>query len=243
MRYVRFASLLVLIICAFSVCVCAEPDSTADTVPVEDVPVEAAPTIPVVALDPDTVQAIADAVLPSESIEEDSSEVTIPVVDLSPDTLDAISQAVEQALADSSAPEVPVNFSTEYTDGYYFICDCVLGEDLKIYVPVEFSVGSFAISDTGALTNMTLKSFETTVRIGHKSYTVKASSMGGLMYSENKFLGGGTIEFFDLNENVKESNISFLHNTPQAVPNSTYWIVLISIIIILGCLFCFIWRR
>lgn len=90
MRYVRsffFVLLLVAVVCT---AVHAEPDFPADTAAGETVPVDATSTIPVVALDPDSVQAIADAVLPTEADNLDPTEATTPVVDLSPEAVAAI---------------------------------------------------------------------------------------------------------------------------------------------------------
>lgn len=239
MRYVRFASLLVLIICAFSVCVCAEPDSTADTVPVEDVPVEVAPTIPVVALDPDTVQAIAEALLPTEADTADTTDPTIPVVELAPDSVAALSQGVADALVPSD-PDVAVYSSSPVGGGYYFVADCALGKNVKIYVPVDFAVDSFAVDKDGLvnMTNSTVYAFSQSF----PDYNISCSRFGRFTYRRSV---GGSYQTYDLNiSRIVDTNMSFFSSDPPvAVPVWQYWLVMIVVVIIVGALFCFFRRH
>ena len=50
------------------------------------------------------------------------------------------------------------------------------------------------------------------------------------------------VQAFDLNETVTDSNMSFLHDTPQAVPDSVFWVVLISVVMIGFLLVIFVKR-
>lgn len=119
----------------------------------------------------------------------------------------------------------------------------MLGDDLTIYVPVEFAVGGFSISDDGRLVNMTMNSFQTRVHVGRKTYIIAAHSMSPFVYWEQKLLGEGeVVQAFDLNETVTDSNMSFLHDTPQAVPDSVFWVVLISVVMIGFLLVIFVKR-
>ena len=63
------------------------------------------------------------------------------------------------------------------------------------------------------------------------------------VYWEQKLLGEGeVVQAFDLNETVTDSNMSFLHDTPQAVPDSVFWVVLISVVMIGFLLVIFVKR-
>lgn len=53
---------------------------------------------------------------------------------------------------------------------------------------------------------------------------------------------GEVVQAFDLNETVTDSNMSFLHDTPQAVPDSVFWVVLISVVMIGFLLVIFVKR-
>lgn len=244
MRYVRFVCLFVVIILSFSFSVFAEPEQPSDFVDESNVPLETSPDPQVVIIDPGSIQDIADALLPTETIPENTEEPTTPVIDISPDSISALASAIASAsgsgIGDTDISDNPIE---KLKDGYYFTCNCVLGDDLTIYVPVEFSIGGFSIDDNGRLRNMTSNPFRTRVHVGRKTYIISADSMSGFVYWENKLLGeGDVIQALNLNETVTDSNISFLHNTPQAVPTSVYFAIIISLIFLFGIL-GLIWRR
>ena len=173
-----------------------------------------------------------------------STEPSVPVVEISPDSISALASAIAAA-SDSAIGDTDIsdNPTEKLKDGYYFTCNSVLGDDLTIYVPVEFAVGGFSISDDGRLVNMTMNSFQTRVHVGRKTYIIAAHSMSPFVYWEQKLLGEGeVVQAFDLNETVTDSNMSFLHDTPQAVPDSVFWVVLISVVMIGFLLVIFVKR-
>ena len=88
-----------------------------------------------------------------------------------------------------------------------------------------------------------MNSFQTRVHVGRKTYIIAAHSMSPFVYWEQKLLGEGeVVQAFDLNETVTDSNMSFLHDTPQAVPDSVFWVVLISVVMIGFLLVIFVKR-
>lgn len=198
-----------------------------------------------VSLDPNTIQDLVDALNDAwDSRDALSDDTTNPVIDISPDSVEDLASSIGSVISNSMGSDSAIPYSNEeLSDGYYFVCNCVLGDNLKFCVPVEFAVGGFAKADTGELINMTSNTFSTTFRSGRKTYIITAPSMSYLTYYEMRSLPDGeSIQTFDLNETVIDSNMSFLHDTPQAVPDSTYWIVLIAVCI-LGFLLIAFFKR
>ena len=207
MRYVRsffFALVLVVSVCT---AVYAEPDFPSDTVSGETVSVGTTPTIPVVALDPDSVQAIADAILPTAADNLDPTEATTPVVDLSPEAVSAIGQAVSDALAVSDDPPVLVNSASPLSGGYFFEADCALGSGIRFYVPVDFAVDCFSIDD-GGLVNMTNSTIYA-MSPDFPTYTISCSRFGHFTYSRPSV--SGSYNTYDLNiTSIKKTNMSLI---------------------------------
>lgn len=70
-------------------------------------------------------------------------------------------------------------------------------------------------------------------------YIIYANRFGHFQYRRNS----SGYDYQDLNiTNISDTNISFLSDTPQAVPDSTYWIVLIAVCI-LGFLLIAFFKR
>lgn len=228
MHYVRsIFSGFFLVLFAFvcTVPVFAEPVVSDDPDIFQDFSAETAPSPGVVTLDPEQMQSILDALQPTEM---DVPEPTTPMVDISPGSIDALVEGIGSAVSENSTLSDGVEIDESY-NGYYIVIDCALGKGIKIPVPVEFAVDKFAISDDGHVTNMSVNKFETVLRIGMKRYEVVSFSMCDFSYREVSGLSGGVVQYYDLNETVVDSNISFLHNTPKAISPSVYWIVLIAV--------------
>lgn len=241
MRYVRsffFVLLLVAVVCT---AVHAEPDFPADTAAGETVPVDATSTIPVVALDPDSVQAIADAVLPTEADNLDPTEATTPVVDLSPEAVASIGQAVGDALAVSDDPPVLVNSASPLSGGYFFEADCALGSGVRFYVPVDFAVDCFSMDDDG-LVNMTNSTIYA-MSPDFPTYTISCSRFGHFTYRRPS--GSGSYNTYDLNiTSIKKTNMSLIDSDPPvALPTWQYWLVMIVVVVIFGAILCFFRRH
>lgn len=239
MRYVKSAGFLILAILCLSISVFAVDDVPIDTNPVADLPLETSPTIPVVSLDDDSIQAIAEALLPTEADTADTTDPTIPVVELAPDSVAALSQAVADVLVPSD-PDVAVYSSSPVGGGYYFVADCALGKNVKIYVPVDFAVDSFAVDKDGLvnMTNSTVYAFSQSF----PDYNISCSRFGRFTYRRSV---GGSYQTYDLNiSRIVDTNMSFFSSDPPvAVPVWQYWLVMIVVVIIVGALFCFFRRH
>lgn len=240
----RVFSLLLVLGCLFGLCL---PAYAVDDGQDSSFPSEPEPSVPTVALDDSSIQAIVDALVPSEPAGDDLSddtEPTIPVVDLTPDTVDAISQAVgasvsdalAQAAADSEDSLVAYS-SSGISGGYYFVCDCALGSNVKFWVPSDFASGSLAL-DNGGIVNMTNNSvYLMPDDSSLSSYTIYASRFNHFQYRRSGY------DYSDLNiRNISDTNISFLSGTSRAIPEQTLFIVLIAVILLGVLLLAFIKR-
>ena len=199
-------------------------------------------TVPVVALDPQSIQDIADAVNATEPTgnDVDIDETTpIPVVNLSLDSIGALSQAVSDAMAASAASDVPSPLAavSGVSGGYYFVADCALGSSVKFWVPADFASGSIAF-DGNNLINMTNSSIYLLSDSGFTNYTIYAPRFSHFQYRRDNTSGYSDLSI----RSVSDSNIDVLDDTPQAVPDAVFWVVLISVVILGFLILAFIRR-
>ena len=211
---------------------------------VDDMPTdpaeEATESLPsYVSLDPNTIQNLVDAFINAWDSRDALSDVdvTYPVIDISPDSVQSIAAGIGDAFADSQVPDVATNFFGSVSGGYYFVADCALGRGVKFWVPADFASGSIA-RDGNGLVNMTNSSIYLMPDSSSLSgYTIYASRFGHFQYRRAGY------DYQDLNiTNISDTNIAFLDSTLQAVPDSTYWIVLI-VVCILGFLLIAFFKR
>ena len=229
-----------LFLCVLS-CLCLVVGAV-DASPEDSVPSDLETTIPKIALDDETLQALIDALVPTESDGDTSSadsEPTIPSVELDPKSVDSIAEAMGEVLADAAAPEVAINFASSPKGGYYFIADCALGNNIKFWVPADFSSDSLSFDNDG-LINMTNSSIYIVADdSAYSNYTIYAPRFGHFQFRMNS----SGYDYHDLAiSGVADSNFSFLLDTPQAVPERMYFIVLVSIILLGLLLLAFIKR-
>lgn len=200
----------------------------------------------VVSIDPQSIEDIVGAFDAAQSARDElsaSTEPSVPVVEISPDSISALASSIAESLQNGDSGSVVLENPDLLKHGFYFTCDCAFQDNLTIYVPVEFSANAFSVDNNGDLVNMTLNTFETRVRLGRQIYVIRAPSMSGFTYHVETVSGSyDPMEVYDLEEHILESNISFLHNTPQAVPDSIFWVVLISVVMIGFLLVIFVKR-
>lgn len=242
MRYVRFICLFFAVVLSFGIVVCAEPGQSVDSIDESTIPLETSSDPQIVIIDPSSIQDIADALLPTEPIPENTEEPTAPMIDISPDSISALADAIVDSMQGNASASVPELFDSS-KHGYYFTCNCAFQENLTVYVPVEFSKEAFSLDDSGDIVNMTLKDFEFRIRKDRYIYVISAPSMSGFTYHIETLSGSfDPMEVYDFEESIIDSNISFLRNTPQAIPDWEYWSILLSVIVLFGSIFIF-WRR
>ena len=85
------------------------------------------------------------------------------VVSDSTDTIvssDSIAESVVSsdpvALAENEESISVLSDSGSLAGGYYFICDCVLGSNIKFYVPLEWAHDVFTYDNSGAPVNLSM---------------------------------------------------------------------------------------
>lgn len=237
-------------ICLLCVCLLVGVVGATDVLPAPAP--ESAPTVPSVVIDDQSIQDIVDALDPVINPSTDPVDATIPVatdppqVDLSPDAVDDIASAVGSAVADAVAPDpvddVPILYASGgIVGGYYFVADCALGQGVKFWVPADFAQGSITMASSGSLVNMTnstiyLMPDDSTL---NSSYTIQAPRFSSFQYRRD---ASGYV-WSDLNiSNISDTNISWLDDTPQAVPQSSYFVLIASILVI-GFLALFAFKR
>lgn len=96
--------------------------------------------------------------------------------------------------------------SDTFTGGYWFVCDCALGYDLKFYIPSDWSSGQFALDTSGAPVNMS----NSTVYAycpDYPDYTFSAARFSNFVYRANNYSN------LDLNiTDISDTNIDFLED-------------------------------
>ena len=240
-------------ICLLCVCLLVGVVAATDVLPAPAP--EPASTVPSVVIDDHSIQDIVDALEPIINPPTDPTDPVVatepiatdpPTVNLSPDAVDDISSAVGSAVADAVAPDpvddVPVLYASGgIVGGYYFVCDCALGNDIKFWIPADFASDSISIDGSGSLVNMTnstiyLMPDDTTI---NNNYTIQAPRFSSFQYRRDS--SGYTWSSLAIT-NISDTNISWLDDTPQAVPISRYFVLIASILVI-GFLFLFVFKR
>lgn len=237
----KYGRRFLLLLCLLS-CLCLVVGAV-DVLPDDTTVPDLEPTVPKVALDDETLQALVDALVPIEpdgDVAPSDSEPTVPSVILDPESVNSIAEAMGEVLADAAAPEVAVNFANSPMGGYYFVADCALGRNMKFWVPADFASDALA-SDGNGLINMT----NTNIYIvaddsSYSDYIIYAPRFGHFQYRRNSSSSG----YQDLAiSGVFDSNISFLQDTPHALPGQSV-AVLVVVLLAFGILaLCFLARR
>lgn len=179
------------------------------------------------------------------------SESTYPVVSLSPESISDLVSAISDSES-VSVPDVGDGDAVSYdgavssaaltgsiSGGYYFVCDCALGKNLKFWIPSDFASGSLAF-DGNNLINMTNSSiYLLPDNLSASGYSIYAPRFGHFQYRSTSSYS----DYYDLNITaVTDTNISFLQDTLPVVSENTWRILILSILVFLICVFM-IFRR
>lgn len=144
---------------------------------------------------------------------------------------------VSEPLVTETAPldddgEYPALYAVDspFSGGYYFVADCILGTELKFYVPVEWAYDRFAVNDIGSLVNMS----NSTCYVycpDFPDYTFSASRFGTFVYR------GDGYNSADLAlTNVTDTNLELLQDEAVRLSDSN---VLFGILCVLFLFFGF----
>lgn len=131
------------------------------------------------------------------------------------------STAVSETMEEGAAPFA---VSGSLAGGYYFVCDCALGSDLKFYVPLEWAHDVFTLDRSGApvnLSNTTCNAYCPT----YPDYTFSCSRFGTFTYRASNY---NTTDL--LITNISDTNIEFLDDE-TLLPSDTSLLLLIAALI------------
>ena len=95
-------------------------------------------------------------VIPAYATDVDGGNVDDGVIESSDPTVPLASVAEESSLPSEEVGQDPALLaeSDAFSGGYWFVCDCALGYDLKFYIPVDWADGQFTFNSSGAPVNM-----------------------------------------------------------------------------------------
>ena len=100
--------------------------------------------------------------------------------------------------------------AAELQGGYYFVCDCALGNGVTFYVPASAAEGCFTYDDSGYLFNIS----NSTIYLyspNYPSYTFSASRFSGFQYRT----GNTGTSYSALNiRNIQDTNVEIFTEDP-----------------------------
>lgn len=136
----------------------------------------------------------------------------------------------------ATEPVAALAESYDLSGGYYFICDCDLGYDLKFYVPVEWAFDAFALNASGVLVNMSTSTCYAYCP-EFPEYSVSCSRFSTFTYRSNNI-------YTDLNiSDISDTNINFLDNEVKKPSDSDMLLVIAGLIFVFGACFMILRRR
>lgn len=102
----------------------------------------------------------------------------------------------------------------EFAGGYYFVCDCTFGNDIKFYIPVEWAHDVFTVDSSGALVNLSNSTCYAYCP-DYPNYTFYCSRFGTFVYriSGSSVYDLAITEITDSNMSLFDSNSIYLSGT------------------------------
>lgn len=112
--------------------------------------------------------------------------------------------------------------------GYYFVCDCALGNDLKFYVPLEWAHDVFTLDRSGALVNLS-NSTCYAYCLAYPDYTISCSRFGTFTYRASNY------NTTDLQiTNISDTNIELLEDESRLPSDSDVLLLIAALIFVFG---------
>lgn len=136
----------------------------------------------------------------------------------------------EDPVEAASDPADPVALASDsgLAGGYYFVCDCVLGYDLKFYVPLEWAHDVFTLDSSGAPVNMSTSTCYAYCP-DYPDYTFSASRFGKFTYRATNY----STTDLDITK-ISDNNISFLEDEVKRLSDSEILFVIACMIFVFG---------
>lgn len=169
---------------------------------------------------------------PDEGVNDEvlATDVSSPVVREELVESTPISETMEEGVALYAV-------SDSLAGGYYFVCDCALGSNVKIYVPLEWAHDVFTMDRSGApvnLSNTTCNAFCP----AFPDYTFICSRFGTFTYRATNY------NTTDLRiTNISDTNIEFLEDDTQLPSDSDMLLLIAALIFVFGACGLILRRR
>lgn len=120
--------------------------------------------------------------------------------------------------------------------GYYFVCDCALGSNLKFYVPLEWAHDAFTLDSSGELVNLSNSTCYAYCP-EYPDYTFSCNRFGTFTYRATNY------STTDLQiRNISETNIEFMEDEMKRPSDSDLLFLIATLIFVFGALFILIRR-
>lgn len=125
---------------------------------------------------------------------------------------------------------------SDLSGGYYFVCDCDLGYDMKFYVPLEWAHNVFALDGSGAPVNMSTSTCYLYCP-AYPDYTFSASRFGTFTYRASNY------NTTDLEiRNINDTNITFIEDESNRLSDSEVLLMIACMIFMFGGIGLVRWR-
>lgn len=147
------------------------------------------------------------------------------------------SEVTETVPVTSEAVTVPSEFEPvtlsvdgSLSGGYYFVCSCALGADVKFYVPLEWAHDAFSLDASGAPVNMSTNTCYAYCP-DFPDYTFSCSRFNTFTYRADGY------NTSDLNiSQLTDTNISFMEDESYRLSDSDLLFVIVCLLfLILVC--------
>lgn len=130
----------------------------------------------------------------------------------------------------------PLALDGALAGGYYFVCDCALGYDLKFYVPLEWAHDVFTFDSSGEPVNLSNSTCYAYCP-NYPDYTFSCSRFGTFTYRASNY------STTDLNiTDISETNITFLEDETPRLSDYQVLILIAAMIFLFGAV-GFVTRR
>lgn len=148
-----------------------------------------------------------------------------------PSSVAAETTVPAQELAEDAAV---LAVSDPFSGGYWFVCDCALGSDLKFYVPADWACDMFALDSSGAPVNMS----NTTVYAycdQFPDYTFSCSRFGKFTYRTSNNYNSADLNITE----ISDTNIDFLENNSYRLSDYDLCILICALIVVVAVILIF----
>lgn len=112
--------------------------------------------------------------------------------------------------------------------GYYFVCDCALGTDVKFYVPLEWSHDAFTLDRSGSLVNLSTSTCYAYAP-EFPDYTIQCSRFGTFTYRASNY---NTTDL--MIRDISDTNIEFMHDESQRLSDSDTLLLIAAMVFVFG---------